>query len=108
MTELDDPVATELDTSGILETGGTARISTISTHCGVYLLDREVNGTAWQSDTGSPSGDWIPPGWETHVDEFERIDVVIELVSPDELEITPIDSTETLVYIPTETQSQCD
>lgn len=103
------PAPARLPNGGAMAVGEERTAYGVSTHCGLRVLAITIAGTSWVSPD-LPAGQQapVPQGWQSAIDENERIDLVVELVGPESLLVTAVGSDETLTYAPNVDGSHCD
>lgn len=107
--DLWSPSPARLPNSGDMAVGETRTAHNVSTYCGVRVLGITVAGIQWvaydlEEDGVAP----IPDSWAEQVDESQRIDLEIELVTSEKLIATAVGTDESLHYAPTTDFAVCD
>lgn len=103
------PAPARLPNSGLMAIGETRTAYNVSTHCGVRYLDVRIAQTDWVAvDLDVEGLAPMPASWREEVGDDERIDLVVELLSVDQLRATAIGSDEALNYAPATEPGGCD
>lgn len=92
-----------------LAVGQSVLVRNITAHCGLTYLDQPINGLYWVAvDADAATVDWMPPGWEPFVDQFERIDLTVTLIEEDLLQASPDPDISPSSYAPSQQKPGCD
>lgn len=99
-----DPSTAEyppLTANGVLAIDETRNGYSITTHCGLEIIFRPIDGRQWQLSDGRATGlDHVPEEWHQYV-RGQEIDLVITRTTMDLLEVSALGSNSVRTYEPT-------